>query len=134
MVEIASEPFQRTYVFSLASFTSIIRLFLIIITIVAPFFIVYSSGSKKFITKTSINKLKQITQIFPKLILSHHMNITLIYKHHSRRQFLLIYSSAKHINQLQLKYFCILKQFTERQNNSLNVEIQYPKMLSEKVK
>lgn len=45
MVELVSIPFLKTYIFPTWSFTFLTRLFLIVLTIVAPFFIVYQTGS-----------------------------------------------------------------------------------------
>jgi hypothetical protein len=45
MVEIVSEPYKKTYVFPLGSFTFFTRICLLILTIAAPFFIVYKTGS-----------------------------------------------------------------------------------------
>ncbi len=45
MVHIINQPYEKKYVYSLMSSTFIVRLMLVVLTVVAPFFIVYNSGS-----------------------------------------------------------------------------------------
>lgn len=66
MVEIVSEPYRKTYVFPIASFTFLTRLLLIVLTVAAPFFIVYKTGSIFCLKKTFIRQVKRIISIYPK--------------------------------------------------------------------